>query len=57
MKQRIGIDVDGVLRDFCHGLTHAIKTHYPEYIKDTEIPEHYLKMNMMKQLNRVWMVV
>jgi 5'(3')-deoxyribonucleotidase len=44
MKKRIGIDVDGILRDFCHGLTHAIKTHYPEYIKDTEIPEHYLKI-------------
>ena len=44
MKQRIGIDVDGVLRDFCHGLTHAIKTYYPEYIKDTEIPEQYLQI-------------
>ncbi len=34
MKQRIGIDVDGVLRDFCHGLVRAIKTYHPEYIKD-----------------------
>ena len=34
MKQRIGIDVDGVLRDFCHGLVTVIKKHYPEYIKD-----------------------
>ena len=34
MKQRIGIDVDGVLRDFCHGLVRAIKVHYPEYLKD-----------------------
>ena len=34
MKQRIGIDVDGVLRDFCHSLVQAIKTYHPEYIKD-----------------------
>ena len=31
---RIGIDVDGVLRDFCHGLVRAIKIHYPEYLKN-----------------------
>ena len=34
MKQRVGIDVDGVLRDFCHGLVRAIKRFHPEYIKD-----------------------
>ena len=34
MKQRIGIDVDGVLRDFCHGLIRAIKIHHPEYLKE-----------------------
>ena len=34
MKQRIGIDVDGVLRDFCHGLIRAIKTYHPEYLKE-----------------------
>ena len=34
MKQRIGIDVDGVLRDFCHGLVRAIKIHHPEYLKE-----------------------
>ena len=34
MKQRIGIDVDGVLRDFCHGLIRAIKIHHPEYLKN-----------------------
>ena len=28
MRTRIGIDVDGVLRDFCHGLVSAIKTQY-----------------------------
>jgi 5'(3')-deoxyribonucleotidase len=33
-KQRIGIDVDGVLRDFCHGLIRAIKIHHPEYLKE-----------------------
>ena len=34
MKQRIGIDVDGVLRDFCNALVTVIKKHYPEYLKD-----------------------
>ena len=34
MKQRIGIDVDGVLRDFCNALVSAIKTYHPEYLKD-----------------------
>ena len=43
-KLIIGIDVDGVLRDFCHGLTKVIKEHYPEYIKETDIPEQYLKI-------------
>ena len=43
MKTRIGIDVDGVLRDFCHGLIRAVKAYHPEYIKkDKEIPEQYL---------------
>ena len=31
---RIGIDVDGVLRDFCNALVTVIKKHYPEYLKD-----------------------
>jgi uncharacterized HAD superfamily protein len=34
MKQRIGIDVDGVLRDFCNALVTVIKKHYPKYLKD-----------------------
>ena len=34
MKQRVGIDVDGVLRNFCQALVSAIKTYHPEYIKD-----------------------
>ena len=34
MKQRIGIDVDGVLRDFCSSLVRAVKIYYPEYLKD-----------------------
>ena len=34
MKQRIGIDVDGVLRDFCHGVVRAVKLQHPEYLKD-----------------------
>jgi|TARA_B100000287_G_scaffold364295_1_gene358426 5'(3')-deoxyribonucleotidase len=29
----IGIDVDGVLRDFCEGLTKVLREHYPQYIK------------------------
>ena len=32
--KRIGIDVDGVLRDFCNALVTVIKKHYPEYLKD-----------------------
>ncbi len=34
MKQRIGIDVDGVLRNFCQALVSAIKSYHPEYLKD-----------------------
>ena len=34
MKQRVGIDVDGVLRNFCQALVSAIKRYHPEYIKD-----------------------
>ena len=30
---KIGIDVDGVLRDFCGGLINVIQKHYPQYIK------------------------
>ena len=33
MKQRIGVDIDGVLRDFSTDLYTVIKEHYPEYIK------------------------
>ncbi len=33
-KTIIGIDVDGVLRDFCNTLVNVIKTHHPEYLKD-----------------------
>ena len=31
---KIGIDVDGVLRDFCDGLTKVVREHYPHYMKD-----------------------
>ena len=34
MKQQIGIDVDGVLRNFSSDLHRVIKEHYPEYIID-----------------------
>jgi len=30
----IGIDVDGVLRDFCQGLTKVVRENYPHYLKD-----------------------
>ena len=31
---RIGIDVDGVLRDFCGDLTQIVKSEFPQYMKD-----------------------
>ena len=34
MKTRIGIDVDGVLRNFSLDLHRVIKEYYPEYITD-----------------------
>ena len=34
MKTRIGVDVDGVIRDFSLDLHRVIKEHYPEYIMD-----------------------
>ena len=38
----IGIDVDGVLRDFCKGLLDVIKSEYPSYMKkDTEPLRHW----------------
>ena len=40
----IGIDCDGVLRDFPGDLINTIKEYYPEYIKETDIPEQYLKI-------------
>ena len=34
MKTRIGIDIDGVLRNFSLDLYNVIREHYPDYIKD-----------------------
>ena len=34
MKQRIGIDIDGVVRNFSLDLYNVIREHYPDYIKD-----------------------
>ena len=48
MKQRIGIDVDGVLRDFCNELVSAIKTYHPEYLKD-----EYWTKNIYSNLYKV----
>ena len=36
---RIGIDVDGVLRDFCGSLVNVVKEKYPHYLKDEFKPE------------------
>ena len=46
-KMKIGIDVDGVLRDFCDGLTKVVLKHYPEYMKDdfVEIDNQKLENN------------
>ena len=30
----VGIDVDGVLRDFCDGLEKVVKEHYPQYLPE-----------------------
>ncbi len=40
---KIGIDVDGVLRDFCYGLEKVVKEHYPDYL-----PEDYTGINNWK---------
>ena len=44
---KIGIDVDGVLRDFCDGLLKVVREHYPHYMKDdfTEINDWTLANN------------
>jgi len=39
----VGIDVDGVLRNFCQGLEEVIKEHYPDYL-----PEDYTGINNWK---------
>ena len=39
----VGIDVDGVLRDFCDGLEKVVKEHYPQYL-----PEDYTGINNWK---------
>tara|TARA_Y100000004_G_scaffold34706_1_gene37105 strand:- start:318 stop:890 length:573 start_codon:yes stop_codon:yes gene_type:complete len=39
----VGIDVDGVLRDFCCGLEKVVKENYPQYL-----PEDYTGINNWK---------
>ena len=39
----VGIDVDGVLRDFCQGLEKVVKENYPQYL-----PEDYTGINNWK---------
>ena len=43
----IGIDVDGVLRNFCDSLMSVVTMYYPEYLKDgvTEITDWQLENN------------
>jgi len=40
---KIGIDVDGVLRDFCQGFESVLKKHYPHYL-----PKDYTGINNWK---------
>ena len=40
---KIGIDVDGVLRDFCQGFESILKEHYPQYL-----PKDYTGINNWK---------
>ena len=44
--KKIGIDVDGVLRDFCDGLTKVVREHYPQYMK-----EDFIEVNDWKLAN------
>ena len=39
MSYKIGIDVDGVLRDFCGSLVKVVKENYPQYLKDEFKPD------------------
>ena len=47
IKLRVGIDVDGVLRDFCDGLVKVVREHYPQYLKKdfVEINDWQLENN------------
>ena len=38
MSRKIGIDVDGVLRDFCGTLVDVVKREYPHYLKENFDP-------------------
>ena len=39
MSRKIGIDVDGVLRDFCGTLVDVVKREYPHYLKENFDPQ------------------
>ena len=47
IMKKIGIDVDGVLRDFCQGLEAVVKKHYPQYL-----PEDYVGINNYSLINQ-----
>ena len=52
MKKRIGIDVDGVIRDFSLDLHKVIKEHYPEYImNEVDTPKEMTVKKTIKAIN------
>ena len=52
MKKRIGIDVDGVIRDFSSDLHRVIKEHYPEYImNEVDTPKEMTDWDLENSFN------
>ena len=52
MKKRIGIDVDGVIRDFSLDLHKVIKEHYPEYImNEVDTPKEMTDWDLENSFN------
>ena len=52
MKTRIGVDVDGVIRDFSLDLHKVIKEHYPEYIiNEVDTPKEMTDWDLENSFN------
>lgn len=55
--EKIGLDVDGVLRDVMHGINKVFKTHYPEHVIG-EIAYNYdfpqIKMPLKDKMNIIF---